>query len=528
MEFLPDAGGRSADGPSLVARPAAGHRLGHPTAAGSGLVPTRPAQPRPDGEILHDVTRSICPECRAVIDAQVLLREGRVYLRKRCPTHGWFEGLVYSDAQAYVDQAKYNKPGQAPVRIATEVVNGCPLDCGICPEHRQHTCLALIEVNTACNLDCPVCFANAGAGYNLTLPEVELMLDRFVEFEGHPEVVQFSGGEPTIHPDLLQMLDAAQRRDIRFVMVNTNGLRIADDPEWFAEFAARRPLVYLQFDGLTDETYRTIRGVPLLERKLRALDRLAEADLHVVLVAAVERGVNEHEVGPVIEFGLRHPAVRGVMFQPVTHTGRHPDHDPLQRMTIPDVLRAIDGQMEGTFRSSDFVPIPCCQPACSSVTYAYLGDGGEVIPLPRVLEVDRYLDYITNRTLPDLQPDILHALEGLWSAGSVPGAPTEERFACAVCNVDLPSLANIARRVFMVQLRDFLDPWTFDVKRAMKCCIGILEPDGRMIPFCTYNTVGYREQTRARLAGRRRAAVAGSANGRERRALPVVDVGTAR
>jgi len=471
------------------------------------MLPTLPPVARPEGEILHEVTRSICPECRDVIDAQILLRDGHVFMRKLCDRHGWFEGLIYADARAYVEHARYNKPGQAPARISTERSRGCPLDCGLCPEHRQHTCLALIEVNTACNLDCPVCFANAGAGFNLTVPEVEAMLDRFVELEGHPEVVQFSGGEPTIHPDLLEMIEAAQRRDIGHVMVNTNGIRIADDPTWFEQFAALRPLVYLQFDGLTDETYRTIRGEPLLATKLRALDRMAEAGLHVVLVAAVERDVNEHEVGPVVEFGLKHPAVRGVMFQPVTHAGRHPDHDPLRRMTIPDVLRSLETGGT-TFRASDFVPIPCCQPSCSSVTYAYLGDDGEVIPLPRVLEVDQYLDYITNRTLPGIDREILHALEGLWSAGSVPGDPTGGRFLCAACDLDLPALTDLARRVFMVQMRDFLDPWTFDVKKAMKCCIGILQDDGRMIPFCTYNTVGYREETRQRLAARRRGRIA--------------------
>jgi 7,8-dihydro-6-hydroxymethylpterin dimethyltransferase len=470
----------------------------------SSVLPTRPSVARPEGEILHEVTRSICPICRAPVDAQVLLRDGQVFLRKRCAQHGWFEGLIYADSRAYVEQAKFNKPGQAPVRISTDVDRGCPFDCGLCPEHRQHTCLALIEVNTACNLDRPVCFANAGAGFNLSLEEVESMLDRFVELEGHPEVVQFSGGEPTIHPELIAMLDAAKRRDIRFTMVNTNGLRIADDARWFADFAARRPLIYLQFDGLSDDTYRRIRGEPLLDTKLRALDRLAEADLHVMLVAAVEREVNEHEVAPLVEFGLRHPAVRGVMFQPVTHTGRHPDHDPLRRMTIPDVLRRLDADPAGSFRASDFVPIPCCFPTCSSVTYAYLGDEGEVIPLTRLLDVDQYLDYITNRSLPALDAEILHALEGLWSAGSVPGEVAADRFACAACDLELPALTDLARRVFMVQLRDFLDPWTFDVKKAMKCCIGVLQDDGRMIPFCTYNTVGYREETRARLAARRR------------------------
>jgi uncharacterized radical SAM superfamily Fe-S cluster-containing enzyme len=188
------------------------------------MRPTLAPAPRPEGEILHEVTRSICPECRTLIDAQILLWEGQVYMRKRCADHGWFEGLIYADAVAYVEQSRYNKPGKAPARISTESVNGCPLDCGLCPEHRQHTCLALIEVNTACNLDCPVCFANAGSGFNLSLSEVEGMLDRFVELEAKPEVVQFSGGEPTIHPQLPQMIEAAQQRDISHVMVNTNGV----------------------------------------------------------------------------------------------------------------------------------------------------------------------------------------------------------------------------------------------------------------------------------------------------------------
>ncbi|MFV2062822.1 MAG: radical SAM protein [Chloroflexota bacterium] len=467
------------------------------------MLPTFEPERRPDGEILHELTRSICPECRTVIDAQVLLRDDKVYMRKQCSQHGWFEGLIYADAAAYVSQSRYNKPGQPPARISTQSELGCPLDCGLCPEHRQHTCLALIEVNTACNLDCPVCFANAGSGFNLSLSQVESMLDRFVELEGKPEVVQFSGGEPTIHPELLQMIDAAKQRDIGYVMVNTNGLRIAADDEWLAQLAERDPLISLQFDGLTDETYRTIRGEPLLEIKMRALERLEQAGLHTILVAAVERGVNEHEVGPIVEFGLRHGAVRGVMFQPVTHTGRHPDHDPMARMTVPDVLRSLEDGGE-TFRTSDFVPIPCCFPTCSSVTYAYLDDDGGVIPLPRILEVDDYLDYITNRTLPAVDRDILHALEGLWSASSVPGSDQSENFACAACDLDLPALTDLAKRVFMVQVRDFLDPWTFDVKKAMKCCIGILQEDGRMIPFCTYNTVGYREETRARLAMRNR------------------------
>ena len=247
--------------------------------------------------IFHELTRSICPTCKRVIDAQIIIRENRVYMRKRCPDHGWFEGLISSDAEMYVDSIAFNKPGTLPLDVSTKVKDGCPLDCGLCPEHKQHICLALIEVNTGCNLNCPICFADAGAGYSLTMEQVEGMLDRLMEIEGEPEAVQFSGGEPTIHPRILDMVQAAKDRGIGQVMINTNGLRIATDDRFLEELARLKPAIYFQFDGLEDRTYRAIRGEDLLDVKLKALDRLAEADLDVALVAAVEKEINDHEVG---------------------------------------------------------------------------------------------------------------------------------------------------------------------------------------------------------------------------------------
>ena len=462
--------------------------------------------------IFHELTRSICPECRRVIDAQIIIRQNRVYMRKRCPAHGWFEGLISSDAEMYVDSIKFNKPGTMPLQYSTEVKDGCPLDCGLCPEHKQHTCLALIEVNTGCNLNCPICFANAGPGYSLTMEQVEGMLDRFVELEGDPEVVQFSGGEPTIHPRILDMVQAAKGRGIRHVMINTNGVRIANDDHFLEGLAKLRPSIYFQFDGLEDETYRAIRGEALLETKLRALDRLAEVDLDVGLVMAVERGVNEHEVGAVLKFGLSHPAVRGVAFQPVTHVGRHIPFDPMKRITIPDVIHGIVDQTEGLFALKDFVPVPCCFPTCQVNSYA-LTDGKEVIPLPRVLDVDKYLDYITNRAFPRVPSaaDIQMALEGLWSASAVAGAErTAQLFqgACAegVCDITLDlgqDLRRLKRYVFQVSIKDFMDAYTFSVKQVMKCCVAVLVPDGRAIPFCAYNSVGYREAVRDSLTRQR-------------------------
>ena len=460
--------------------------------------------------VFHDLTRSICPECKGVIDAQIIIRQNKVYMRKRCPTHGWFEGIISSDAEMYVNSIKFNKPGTIPLEFSTEVKDGCPLDCGLCPEHKQHICLGIIEVNTACNLNCPVCFANAGIGFSLTLAQAEGMLDRFIEIEGDPEVIQFSGGEPTIHPQLLDMIQAAKDRGVRQVMVNTNGVRIAKDDKFLESLARLKPVIYFQFDGLRRETYRTIRGEDLLDTKLKALDRMQQAGLDAVIVAAIEHGVNVDEVGALLEFGLDHPAVRGAVFQPVTHVGRHIEFDPMQRVTIPDVIHGIVEQTKGRFVLEDFVPVPCCFPTCQVNSYVYV-DGDITRPLPRMLDLEQYLDYITNRALPKT-PDaavIREALEGLWSASAVAGTEkTADQFQCA-CGPGLETgfgPAHLKDHIFQIAIKDFLDPYTFNVKQVMKCCVGILVPDGRVIPFCAYNSVGYRETIREQMSQPRGAA----------------------
>jgi 7,8-dihydro-6-hydroxymethylpterin dimethyltransferase len=454
--------------------------------------------------VFLESTRSICPACRQTLEAEVLARDGKVYLRKVCAEHGEFEALVYGDAGRYVEIQRYNKPGERPLRLQTEVDQGCPRDCGICPEHKQHTCLGIIEVNTGCNLDCPICFADSGTGhqpdgFSLTLDQVEAMLDAFVAAEGEPEAIQLSGGEPSIHPQIVDMLGAAKTRGIKLVMLNTNGIRLARDPRFAPALAEIGVHVYMQFDGLKESTQLAIRGRRLLDEKLRALDRCAKAGVGVSLAAAVERGINEDEVGAIVRFGVEHAAVTGVFFQPVTHSGRFLDFDPLERLTNSDVIDAIANQLPEWFRVDDFVPVPCCSPTCRSATYALYADG-DLVPLTRLVDVDDYLDYVTNRAVPDLE--IRSALEGLFSASAAGGTErTGERLECVACGVGLPAeLQQVAAKGFMVVVQDFQDPYTLDVRKLTKCCVAEIVPDGRLIPFCAYNSVGYREQLRAELS----------------------------
>jgi 7,8-dihydro-6-hydroxymethylpterin dimethyltransferase len=169
-------------------------------------------------EVFLEYTKSMCPVCKVVVDAEINVRDDKVYLRKRCRDHGSFEPLIYGDAEMYAASLRFNKPGTLPLQTQTEIHDGCPLDCGLCPDHKQHACVGLIEVNTACNLDCPVCFADSGHhpdGFSLTREQVEAGLDAFVAAEGEPEVVMFSGGEPSIHPEILDFCELARDKGIR-------------------------------------------------------------------------------------------------------------------------------------------------------------------------------------------------------------------------------------------------------------------------------------------------------------------------
>ena len=446
--------------------------------------------------VFHGFTRSLCPECRQVVDAQVLIRGGKLILRKRCPEHGFHEALVSSDAAWNLASTSYNKPGAIPYDFATRVERGCPDDCGLCPEHQQHTCVGVIEITSRCNLSCSTCFADAGSGFDLSLSQVEAILDRLVETERQPEMIQISGGESTIHPQILDILAAAKARPIRHVLLNTNGLRLAQDPQFVRDLARYQPSIYLQFDGLKASTHQALRGRDLRAIKQQALDNLIGTGMTVVLVSTIVRGVNEDEIGNILRFGLAHPAVFGVSYQPATFAGRCVEQDPLDRATVTDVLHALEAQTEGMLRVDDFLAVPCPHPDCTACTYAYVSDG-QFVPLPRLVNVDDYLDFITNRTTPDMSAEIQQALEALWSMAAAMGTDTTTgNLSCVACGIDLalPTAVEDLKQVFfMVQVHGFMDAHTFDVNRLMKCCIHELLPDGRAVPLCAYNNLGHRE-----------------------------------
>jgi 7,8-dihydro-6-hydroxymethylpterin dimethyltransferase len=438
-------------------------------------------------------TRSLCPHCRRVVDAKIVTRNNRVYFRKQCPEHGLVEDFVCSDV-AYHDRHDYAQPARQPHAYGTAVDKGCPHDCGLCPDHEQHTCIALVEITSSCNLKCPLCFAESGpGGTHIDFATYARMVDRYVYLEGIPDVLQISGGEPTIHPELIRMVRYAYDTPIQQVMINTNGIRLAHDPALAEALAPMRDKfeVYLQFDGLENATYATLRGEELLDVKLAALEMLKKHDIRCTLVCTVDHNTNLHEVGAVVKFGLARPEVRGVSFQLATYCGRHMDPVDLERrVTMPDLVKAIAQQTGGMVAESDFYPLPCAHPNCHMMSYLYRG-GPTPVPISRLIDVTKHMDLIANsiiytpaRARNLVSKYLANAGDcGCGPSGCGPADPSLDEFV-------VKTLAG--KDVFRITTTAFLDAHTFDTRRVMKCCLAHLLPSGHMVPFCAYNTL-YRD-----------------------------------
>lgn len=483
------------------------------------------------------VTQSLCPDCLTLVPAKILAKpNGRVYFRKKCPTHGMRDDFICSDVR-YYDRVEYLVPGKIPAKFGVEPDRGCPYDCGLCTEHEQHTCIALIEITSSCNLKCPMCFASSGpGGKHWTFDEAKKAIDRVVETETRPEIIQLSGGEPTLHPDFEKIFDYACDQPVDYVMINTNGLRFANDRALLEHVSRRKQRVeiYMQFDGFEDSTSLALRGESLVETKLRAIERLGEYGLHTILVVTLQGGVNDHEMGDIVRFALDRPWITGISFQPATYSGRHVLPEQLEkRVTFPDVIKGVSKQTNGMFLEKDFMPLPCAHPNCHSLTYAYRA-GKTLIPLTRFIEAKDGIDLLANGitfTRPRARELIEKYLGRMGCCGGGPCGPENpdcgpttstnsaapantNEFGLPVVNLldrlgpaegesELETAARTfftkalsedlsPRDVFRITITSFLDAYNFDVRRLMKCCVHHSLPSGHVIPFCAYNVL-YRE-----------------------------------
>ncbi|HKF48176.1 MAG TPA: radical SAM protein [Terracidiphilus sp.] len=345
--------------------------------------------------LFYDVAISICSTCFQRIDAKIVFEDNKVWMLKRCPQHGHQRVLVADDVDYYRRSREvFLKRPEQPMVYNTPVKYGCPYDCGLCPDHEQHSCLTLVEICDACNLTCPICYA--GSGQHRTefrsLEQIEAMLDCVVRNEKQPDVVQISGGEPTLHPDFFRVLEMCKERPIRHLMVNTNGIRIAQDEEFAKRLAGFIPEfeIYLQFDSLERDPLMQLRGADLRSIRQKALERLNKLGISTTLVVTVERGVNDNELGSIIDFALQQPAVRGVTIQPVQQAGRVQGFSSSEhRLTLTEVRRRILEQTS-VFRPEDLIPVPC-HPDALAMAYA-LKLGNKVVPLTGLVAPEVLID----------------------------------------------------------------------------------------------------------------------------------------
>ena len=421
--------------------------------------------------------------------AKIVAEGASVFYLKRCRRHGVTKTLISDDLAYWKAQRDWVKPGDRPLAIQSRTEHGCPYDCGLCADHEQHSCLAIVEINQACNLTCPVCFADSSPQRDgtRTLEEVERMLDVLVASEGEPDLVQISGGEPTIHPEFFAVLDAARRRPIRHLMVNTNGLRIAREPDFVARLTEYRPRfeIYLQFDALTRDALLDLRGADLSQIRIKALEALERAGISTTLVVTVKKGINDHAIADIVRFALRWRCVRGVTFQPVQMAGRTDAVDPKRhRIVLSEIRRRI--AEAGVFAIGDLIPLPC-NPDQICIGYG-IRDGERVTPVTGLLPRELFVAAAPNSVSFEAYPELRDRIFDLLSLSTAQG-DTSDKLAALLCC--LPEAAVPQRmgyeHTFRVVVSQFLDPYNFDLGTVKRSCVHFVESDGRIIPFDTYN-----------------------------------------
>jgi uncharacterized radical SAM superfamily Fe-S cluster-containing enzyme len=436
-------------------------------------------------------TTSLCETCLKLAPAKVVIEGDDVFFLKHCRDHGAQKTLIATDAAYYKSCKDFIKPGDLPLKHQSRTHYGCPYDCGLCPDHEQHSCLALIEVNDACNLTCPVCFAESGQARHeqKSLSEIDAMLETLVESEGFPDLVQISGGEPTIHPDIIEILKLAKSKPIRHVMLNTNGIRIARDKAFVSELAALKPgfEVYLQFDSLKREALENIRGADLRKVREQALANLEEAGLSTTLVCVVKKGINDSEIGDIVRHALSYKCVRGITFQPVQDAGRNLNFDKNRdRMLLTDIRREIYSQAGEVFGAEDIIPLPC-NPDAISIAYG-LRDGTKITPITQLIPKAELLAIAPNTISFEKYPQLRDRLFDLLSLASS-GERTKTvlgELLCCLPQVEVPDDLGYDK-VFRIAIVSFLDRYNFCIAAVKRSCIHFVTPKNKIIPFDTYN-----------------------------------------
>ncbi len=434
-------------------------------------------------DVIH-TTESLCPVCLAKIPARHVLVNEDIYIQKTCEEHGDFSTIIWrgQSEPAYTSWKKNKWPVHSQ-RLLTPVERGCPYDCGLCAEHRQQTCCVLLEVTQRCNLNCNFCFAGAGGD------SIDPSLDRIREWlkilvEAGKPFIHISGGEPTVRNDLPEIIQMAKEMEFPYIQLNTNGLRLAGEPEYVKILKeSGLSAVFMQFDGTEDGIYRQLRGDNLLAVKENAIKNCADNNLGVVLVPTVVPEVNVHNIGEIIQFGLsKAPDVRGIHFQPVSYFGRYPA-PPLnhQRITLPEVLREIESQSGGKFKIGNFAPSGCDHARC--------GFHGDFVVMPdssiKPLTVKKEVSCCCKKDSSGVEKN-RNFVARRWVRDNSQENQSLNKSGCEMDELDI-FITRVKSHGFTITGMAFQDCWNIDLERLRECSLHVLNPEGKIIPFCAYN-----------------------------------------
>jgi len=428
-------------------------------------------------------TGSLCPVCLKKISARKILEDNKVYMEKYCTEHGSFKTILWKgniSMKEWVrdkDRAHIKNP-------STSVKKGCPFDCGLCSEHRQHTCTALIEVTQRCNLKCKFCFADSHAGkeQDPSIEKIKFMYESLLRSSGRCNV-QLSGGEPTLRDDLPDIIKLGIELGFKFIQVNTNGIRMAQDEEYVKKLKrSGLSSVFLQFDGVQDVVYEKLRGTKLLDVKIKAIDNCRKYGIGIVLVPTIVPGVNVDNIGEIINFALKNmPAVRGVHFQPVSYFGRIPFiPNEAQRITLPEIMENIEKQTRGKFKIDSMKPPGCENALCSFHGNYIYKDRKELISVTH-----KSTSCCQNEKAEEGAKKAREFVSRNWSSRKVTNPNTKVKFN-KLSSWD-KILYNINNYSFSISAMAFQDIWNVDLERVKDCCIHVVSEEGRLIPFCMYN-----------------------------------------
>jgi uncharacterized radical SAM superfamily Fe-S cluster-containing enzyme len=444
-------------------------------------------------------TRSRCPVCKLPCPAEVWLIFGspdKVFLKRDCEQHGETSICIASDARFYwlacgkpenAELPHSNVPGLSFGSSDSQVccaASGCPAGTlgrnaegrGRAPFEKLSTCLALIEIVHSCNLTCPTCYADSPkrAGAQLDAVPLQQLKDRIqgvIRRKGGIEILQLSGGEPTLHPHFFDLVDWVQHHpEIGYLLVNTNGVRIATDADFNHELvlAARRGKLqlYLQFDGVQEESQMFLRGTDLRLLRQRAIEHCAEMELPITLAMTVTQQ-NLGAIWKAIEFGLQYSHIRGICFQPLFHSGRLPHCPTIERLNTADIILAAVEQSKGRLRFADFTPLPCGDPNCATIGYLLRANG-------RTYSISDFIDF--TKVQDFLRDKVRYQLEDLVRCGceSEPLGNLLKQFEMDASNT------------FRLLVKPFMDAWTWDEDRIDRCCTHVIRPDGQLDSFCRY------------------------------------------